>query len=80
MQGGEKTSAAWKLKELMQKLYSTALLLMESYLHAKFEVYRCYGFWVSHLQLDHEKEEYGQFKKITFTIIVHIHWITSDFW
>ena len=84
-----KTSATRELKGLTKKLYPSALRLMKPYLHAKFEVYRCYGYWVSLLQPDpqeeeeeeEEEEEHGQFVKITFTNIAYIvHQITSDFW
>ena len=68
-----KTSAIQELKGLTKSLYPSALRLIKSYLHAKFEVYRCYGL----LQPDPEEEDEEEQVKITFTHIVHR--ITSDF-
>ena len=52
---------------------------MKPYRHAKFEVCVRYGYWVSLLQPDYEKEkereEHCDFVKITFTAYI-VHQIT----
>ena len=58
----------------MTKLYPSGLRFTKPYLHAKFEMCRCYGYRVSldPQEEEEERKEHGQFVKITFANIAHV--------
>ena len=65
-------------KGVNKKIISCALHFMKPYLHAKFEVYRYYGYWVLLLQADSEEDEEDYSKNLfSFTkLIMHTQFIT----